>query len=60
MKRCDCGAEHRGEGDLCPRCERIEDGQFANDQTPYVGTSPWPWSRPAMKERLGITGEVDE
>ena len=59
---CDCGFEFRGKAgqDLCPRCQRIDDEQHANDPAPYVDTSPWPWSKSAMQELLGIVGNVDE
>ena len=60
MKRCECGAEHREQGDLCRRCEATENRIYANDPTPYVETSPWPWSKPAMQERLGVTGDTDD
>lgn len=59
---CDCGKEFRGKAgqDLCPRCQRIEDEQYANDSAPFVETLPWPWSKPVMRERLDVTGNVDE
>lgn len=61
--RCmDCQAEFRGEGDLCPRCQRMEDQLYANEPRPVEDGEyqPWPWSKAGMRERLGVTGDVDE
>ncbi len=61
---CDCGVEFRtntaADHGLCPACQQIEDEMYANDPSPFVETDPWPWSRSAMRERLGVTGDVDE
>lgn len=62
--RCECGAEFRQKADepLCPRCQREEDRMYANDPTPVVEGEyqPWRFSRSAMLERLGVTGNFDE
>ena len=62
---CDCGKEFRTNAagnPLCPDCQRIEDEMYANDPRPVqeIEDQPWPWSRTAMRERLGVTGDVDE
>lgn len=46
--------------DLCSRCQQIEDGVYANDPTPVVDSELWRYSRRAMQERLGVSGEADE
>ena len=61
--RCqDCDADFRSERDavLCPRCQALDDRVYANDPTPYPELEPSQWSRAAMRERLGVSGDVDE
>lgn len=43
---------------LCPRCQRLEDQRFVNDTT-SADLPPWRFSRRAMQDRLGVTGEAD-
>lgn len=60
---CDCGREfvtNTAWADLCPACLAVEDEIYKNDPTPYVDTEPRPWSKAAMRERLGVIGDVDE
>ena len=60
---CACGKEFRTNtawADLCPACQAVEDETYKNDPTPYVDTEPSPWSKATMRERLGVTGDVDE
>ena len=45
-------------GDLCARCQRIEDQEFANETT-FADVPPWPFSRRAMSERLAVTGGLE-
>lgn len=45
---------------LCQKCQASEDAVYANDSTPSVDTDPQPFSKAAMRERLGVTGDVDE
>lgn len=45
---------------LCARCQKADDQQYQNDPAPYVDSEPSPWSRAGMRERLGVTGDVDE
>ncbi len=43
---------------ICPSCKALEP---KNDPGPvYDDGPPWPWSRAAMRERLGISGDRDE
>jgi hypothetical protein len=59
---CDgCGEEFPSAGydhGLCPRCQSIEDDQYAT--VLIVDTEPWKYSRSTMQERLGVTGDRDE
>lgn len=61
---CACGKEYwtktAADHGLCPDCQRIEHEQYTNDPAPYVETDSWRWSRSAMRERLDVTGDVDE
>lgn len=43
---------------LCPRCQRIEDQQYAH--VVIAEHEPWRFSRRSMQERLAVTGSVDE
>ena len=45
---------------LCPLCQRDEDAIYKNDPTPDVETDSRQWTKAAMRERLGVTGDVDE
>ena len=65
--RCsDCGKEYRttaaADEGLCQTCKGADDEMYANDPTPVhaVEYQPWRWSQAAMKDRLGVTGNVDE
>jgi hypothetical protein len=44
---------------LCPECQAREDAIYANDPTPPVDTDTRPYTRAAMRERLGVTGNED-
>lgn len=58
----DCGRSYEAEravDALCPECQAHEDRVYQNITTPYVETEPWPWSKAAMRERLGVTGDED-
>jgi predicted amidophosphoribosyltransferase len=49
--------------DICPKCKRDEDKQFAPDEPADLADDDLqarPWSRAAMRERLGVCGDVDE
>ena len=60
---CECGAEFRKHIDrlLCPRCQAVEDQIYQNRPMPYddVETLPLEFSRSAMRERHGVTGNED-
>lgn len=47
------------EDGLCPRCQAMEP---KNDPREYDDEHlpRWRWTRSAMRERLGITGDLDE
>jgi hypothetical protein len=47
---------------LCPICQAHEDRVYQNRPLPYddVETKPWEFSKAAMRERLGVTGDSDE
>lgn len=62
-ERCvDCGTEFTDTGrprftaPLCPGCQARDDAEYAVDPVSLEDfTGPRPWSREAMKERLGIS-----
>lgn len=46
---------------LCPTCQAEEDcHQVAEDEVAYIDDEPHKYSRAAMRERLGVSGNVDE
>lgn len=45
---------------LCPACQATQDRQYANDPTPMHDEPPRPYSREWLRERLGVSGDVDE
>lgn len=45
---------------LCPICQKAEDRRYRNDPTPYVDTDTRKYTKAAMRERLGVSGDVDE
>jgi hypothetical protein len=45
------------EDGLCPQCLTLE---RQNDPGPYADTPPWKYSKAAMRERLGVSGDRDE
>lgn len=57
-----CEASFKSEKDarLCRRCQRLDDAVYANDPTPMPDLPPAAWTKAAMRERLGVTGDVDE
>lgn len=60
--RCeDCERSFKADTDArqCPRCTAIEDAAYRNDPLP-VDLPPAPWTKTAMRERLGVCGDVDE
>jgi len=47
--------------DLCPPCQTDEDAMYGQERDAIdVDREPPSWSRAAMRERLGVTGDVDE
>ena len=64
-ERCDDCDEEYAEVDQkrvrqCPRCAALEDATYAA-ATESIGLNgdPWRFSRVAMRERLGVTGNED-
>jgi len=65
--RClDCGREHETDqlpdDALCSFCRSYYEGMYANDPVPDVDEDRprWKYSKAAMRERLGVTGDRDE
>lgn len=62
--RCDqCGRDFESTRDdfVCPRCQAIHDDAIKQTNTmPAPKLEDRPWSKSAMRERLGVTGDVDE
>lgn len=60
-ERCvDCGTDYIGVvarfcAPVCPVCQAIEDEQYRVGAEAIDDDQPRPWSRQAMKERLGIS-----
>jgi len=47
--------------DLCPPCQTDEDAMYGQERDKADAEyEPPSWSRAAMRERLGVTGDVDE
>ena len=47
--------------DLCPPCQTDEDALYGQERDKAdVEYEPPSWSRAAMRERLGVTGDKDE
>jgi hypothetical protein len=47
--------------DLCQPCQTEEDAMYGNERDRMdVDYEPPAWSRAAMRERLGVTGDVDK
>ena len=46
---------------LCQRCDANAQAAYrALYAGPHVDLEPAPWTKAAMRERLGVTGDVDE
>ncbi len=45
---------------LCPDCQKYQDTYYANDPTPVFEEPPVPYTKAWMRERLGVSGDVDE
>lgn len=62
--RCrDCGAKFKSEQDSeqCRLCAALEAEEYKNDPTPGPAPDfPWRYSKAAMRERLGVSGDRDE
>ena len=66
IARCEgCDREYRSgassDAGLCPLCDDRERREYA---AAYAYDWPdrldWPWSKPRMRDRLGVTGDTDD
>lgn len=65
VERChECLEEFRTDDPnalLCQKCKEVEDRYYVNvpPEYPQVETKPAEFSKAAMRERLGVTGDED-